>query len=169
MMNFFNLRMIVQVLNNLQCVLYMTLYTKRQCFKSLEEDKGAGHGEMVAPVSRRRIARIFVTNAAGPHCFCKADSMIARVWLCQGREFTGCFPVEFTAVYDHTTDGCSMSTDEFGCRMNNDICTVLNRSYQVRSCKCVIYNQRDLMCYERFLRSASISTTSEFGFPRVSM
>ena len=28
-------------------------------------------GEMVAPVSRRRIARIFVTNAAGPHAFVK--------------------------------------------------------------------------------------------------
>ena len=52
----------------------------------------AWNGEMVAPVSRRRIARILVTNAAGPTAFGKADAMIARVRLCQGREFTGCLP-----------------------------------------------------------------------------
>ena len=80
------------------------------------------------------------------YSFCEADTMVARVRLCQGREFTGCFPVKFTAVYDHTTDGCSMSTDEFCCGMNNDICTVLDRSYQIRCCKCIIHYQRNLMC-----------------------
>ena len=39
MMYFLYLWMIVQVLNNFQCILYMTLYTKRQCLKSLQEDE----------------------------------------------------------------------------------------------------------------------------------
>ena len=38
-----------------------------------------------------------------------------------------------------------MTADEFCCRMNNDICTILDRSYKVRCCKCVIYNKRDFM------------------------
>ena len=70
MMNLLYLRMIIQILYNLQCVLNMTLYTERQCLKSLKEIKELT-GEIVAPVSRRRIARIFVTNAAGPHAFVK--------------------------------------------------------------------------------------------------
>ena len=144
MMNFFNLRMIVEVLNNFQCVLYMTLYTKRQCFKSLEEDKGAYRRDCCPCVTKKDCTNL-CNKRCWSACFCEADSMVARVWLCQGREFTGSFPVEFTAFYDYTTDSCSMSTDEFGCRMNNDICTVLNRSYKVRCCKCVIYNKRNLM------------------------
>ena len=39
MMNFFYLRMIIQILNNFQCILNMTFYTERQCFKSLQEDE----------------------------------------------------------------------------------------------------------------------------------
>ena len=37
-----------------------------------------------------------------------------------------------------------MAADEFGCGMNNDVCTVLDRSYKVWCCECVIYNERDL-------------------------
>ena len=71
--------------------------------------------------------------------------MITRVWLCQRRELTGSFPVKFTTFNDDTTDCCSMSTDEFCCRMNNDISAVFNRSYKVWCCKCIIYNKRNLM------------------------
>ena len=71
--------------------------------------------------------------------------MITRVWLCQRRELTGSFPVKFTTFNDDTTDCCSMSTDEFCCRMNNDISTVFDRSYKVWCCKCIIYNKRNLM------------------------
>ena len=71
--------------------------------------------------------------------------MITRVWLCQRRKLTGSFPVKFTTFNDDTTDCCSMSTDEFCCRMNNDISTVFDRSYKVWCCKCIIYNKRNLM------------------------
>ena len=39
-----------------------------------------------------------------------------------------------------------MSADEFGCRMNNNICTVLDWTNQIRSCESAVNNQRDLMC-----------------------
>ena len=50
MMYFLNLRLALQIFYNFQCVLNVTLY---------------------AEVSRRRIARTFVTNAAGPTAFVK--------------------------------------------------------------------------------------------------
>ena len=39
MMDFLYLWMIVQILYNFQCILYMTLYTKGKCLKSLQEDE----------------------------------------------------------------------------------------------------------------------------------
>ena len=58
----------------------------------------------------------------------KAYTMIRYVWLNKPWILiTGC-PVKVTAVYDHTTDGCSMTADELCCRMNNNICTILDRT-----------------------------------------
>ena len=82
--------------------------------------------------------------------------MVAWVRFCQRSEFTGCLPVEFTAVYDNTADGCSMAADEFCCRMYNDICTVLNRPYQVWCCKRIVNNQRDFMCMSDLCDSFNI-------------
>ena len=39
-----------------------------------------------------------------------------------------------------------MSADEFGCGMNNNICTILNRTNQIWSSEGAVYYQRDLMC-----------------------
>ena len=76
--------------------------------------------------------------------------MIALVWLRNPRKFTGSFPVEVSAVYDHTTDSSSMAANEFGSRMNDDICTILNWANQIRSCKCRIYYKRNVMFVRNF-------------------
>ena len=144
MMNLLYLRMIIQILYNLQCVLNMTLYTERQCLKSLKEDKGAHRRNCCSCITKKDCTDL-CNKCSRSACFCKADSMITRVWLCQRRELTGSFPVKFTTFNDDTTDCCSMSTDEFCCRMNNDISTVFDRSYKVWCCKCIIYNKRNLM------------------------
>lgn len=70
MMYFLNLRLALQIFYNFQCVLNVTLYAERQGLKSCRSRKEL-NGESVAPVSRRRIARTFVTNAAGPTAFVK--------------------------------------------------------------------------------------------------
>ncbi len=83
--------------------------------------------------------------------------MIAWVWLCKRWKFAGCLPVKLTALYDHTTDCSSVATDEFCCGMNNDICTVLNWSYQVWCCKCIIYNKRNFMFVSNFCNILNIN------------
>ena len=70
MMYFLNLRLALQIFYNFQCVLNVTLYAERQSLKSCRSRKEL-NGERVAPVSRRRMARTFVTNAAGPTAFVK--------------------------------------------------------------------------------------------------
>ena len=49
-----------------------------------------------------------------------------------------------------------MTANEFCCRMYNDICTVLNRSYQVWCCKRIVNNQRDFMCMSDLCDSFNI-------------
>lgn len=101
-------------------------------------------------------------------CLCKGNSMIAWVRLRNPWKFARCLPVKVTAVYDYSTDCSSMASDEFGCGMNDDICTILNRANQVRSCKCRINYKRNVMFVRNFATS-SISIRLEFGFPRVSI
>ena len=38
-----------------------------------------------------------------------------------------------------------MSADELGCRVNDNICSVLKRADQIRRCKSIVHNQRNLM------------------------
>ena len=70
MMYFLNLRLALQIFYNFQCVLNVTLYAERQGLKSLQKQEGVERRKRT-PVSRRRIARTFVTNAAGPTAFVK--------------------------------------------------------------------------------------------------
>ena len=134
----------------------MTLYTQGQCLKTLKEDEGAYWRDRCTCVTKKDRTDL-CNKCSRSACFCEADSMVARVWLCQGREFTGSFPVEFATFYDDTTDCCSMSSDELGCGMNNDVCTVLDRSYKVWCCECVIYNERDLMSVSDLSASFNIN------------
>ena len=39
-----------------------------------------------------------------------------------------------------------MTADKFGCRVNNNICSVFNRPYKIRCGKGIIHNQRNLVC-----------------------
>ena len=122
----------------------MTLYTKRQCLKSLKEDEGAYRRNCCSCITEKDRTDL-CNKCSRSACLCEAYAMIAWVWLCKGREFTGCLPVELTALYDNSTNCCSMSADKFCCGMNYDICTILDRSYKVWCCKCVIYNKRNFM------------------------
>ena len=40
----------------------------------------------------------FCNKCCRANCFCKADSMVTWVWLCQRCKFAGCFPVKLTAM-----------------------------------------------------------------------
>lgn len=70
MVDAFDLRVLGEEIDNLQRVLYMAFNAQRERFKTCR-NRNACSGASVAPVSRRRIARIFVTKAAAPTSFVK--------------------------------------------------------------------------------------------------
>ena len=71
--------------------------------------------------------------------------MVGRVGFCEPGELAGTDPVKLTGVDDDTTDGGSMSADELGCRVDNDISTVLDGSYKVRCSECIIYYKGNIV------------------------
>jgi len=75
--------------------------------------------------------------------------MVAGIGLGDLRIESLCLPVELAGLNDDTAEGCSVSADELGSGMNNDVCSVLDRSDEIRSSEGVIYNNRKsvLMCY----------------------
>ena len=72
--------------------------------------------------------------------------MIAGVRLCDGSVLTALLPVELAGVNNNTAERCSVTADELCCGVNNDVCTVLNRSYEVWCCKCIVNDERKLVC-----------------------
>ena len=60
-------------------------------------------------------------------------------------ELAGAFPVELAAVDDDAAQRCAVAADEFGSRMDNDVCAVLDRAEQVRSREGRVDDQRDLV------------------------
>lgn len=76
--------------------------------------------------------------------------MIAWVRFCEGRELSACLPVELAAVNDNAADSSTVSADKLCCGVDNDVCTVIKRSYEVRCSECAVNNERDLVLVSNF-------------------
>ena len=79
----------------------MALYTKRQCFEPLQQDKGVERAD-----GRPGIAQQYRPDANGvgsrTGSIYEAYPVITRIGFRQLREFTGSNPVKPSAVYDDT-------------------------------------------------------------------
>ena len=145
----------------------MTFYTQWKCFKSLKKDKCVDWRKGSTCISEENCTD-FCNKSCRTCCLCEADAVVAWVWFNQWREFAGCFPVKLTAVYDNTTDGCSVSADELCCWMNNDICAIFDGRIRFGVPNVLSITSGILFSCAIFAIS-SISTTLEFGLPSVSM
>ena len=137
MIYLFYLRMIVQILNNLQRILYVALYTQRQCFQTLQEEECVERRQCCAGITQQNRTDSGYKSGRS-NCLCEADAMITWIRLSQLRELAGTNPVKFSAVYDNASNGRSVTADKLRCGMNNDICAILNRAYQIRRCECIV-------------------------------
>jgi hypothetical protein len=64
--------------------------------------------------------------------------MISKGWFSKFREFT-IRPVEFTSINNNATNGCTMTSNPFSSRMDNDISTIINWLYNITSStKCTL-------------------------------
>ena len=67
--------------------------------------------------------------------------MIRGIRLRECGELVVLFPVELTTIYNHTTEAGAVAAQELGCRMYNDVCTMLQRTDEIRRTKGIIDNK----------------------------
>ena len=74
--------------------------------------------------------------------------MVAGVGSGNIRISAACFPIKIAAVNDHTAESSTVTADKFGCRMNDDVRTMLDRTDEIRGAEGVVDHQRKsvLMC-----------------------
>ena len=67
--------------------------------------------------------------------------MITCVGLCELGEFAAGRPVKLTAVYDDTAQRGAVAANELGRRMDDHICSMLDRADHKRSAKGIVNDQ----------------------------
>ena len=143
--NLSHLRVVLQILYYLQCILYVTLYTEAQCLQALKKNPGIEWRDGCTGITKDDRTDSGYEGCCSGY-ICEYGTMIRWVWLGESRELVGIrLPVELTAIYDDTTERLTVTADELGSRMNHDVSTVLDRTDEVWSAEGVIDNQWDVV------------------------
>ena len=69
--------------------------------------------------------------------------MVRGIGLRERGELVVLLPVELTSIYNHTTEAGAVAAQELGSRMHNNVCTMLQRTDEIRCTKGVIDNKGD--------------------------
>ena len=94
--------------------------------------------------------------------------MIARVSFSKSWEFSRDFsPIKIAAFNNNATKSCAMAANKLRSRLNYNICTMLKRAEQVRSCKSVVNKNRKIVAMRNLgnslkIRQISIRITKSF-------
>ena len=141
----FYLWVLVKEVNYLKCVLNMTFNSQGQCFKTLQEDECVDRWKCCTCITEKdRTDTSYKCCARG--CVCKAYAVVAWVWFCELWELAWLLPVKLAAFNDNSADCCAVTADKLCCRMDNDICAVLDRSYEIWSSECAVNEKWDIVC-----------------------
>ena len=68
--------------------------------------------------------------------------MVAGIGLCDGGILAAGLPAKLAGIHNHTAQRGSVTADELGCRVDHNVCAVLNGADQIRSPKGVVDHQR---------------------------
>ena len=136
-----HLGMVHQILYHLLGVLGMALQPQGQGFGALKQQERGEGRDGCAGIPEQDCADVS-SKSSGTRSLGELHAVIAGVGLRDPGIFAGYLPVEGAAVDDYTADGSTVATDKLGSGMNNDICAVLDRADQVRSCEGRVNYQR---------------------------
>ena len=141
MVDVLDLRMVDEEIDNLFGVFRVALQTEREGLGPLQQEEGVERRERCTGVAeqdrtdvgneRRRADRLD-----------EGDTVIAGVGIGDGRVFAGCRPVKLTGVHDDAAQRRAVAADELGCRVDDDICTVLDGTDEIGGAEGVIHDQR---------------------------
>ena len=136
-MNRFHLGMAAEVSGHLLCILHMTFHAQGERLQTLQKQERMKRRKRSShvPKKNRPDLRHKRCRAGG---FDKADPVVAGIRLRQRREFSGGFPVEGSALHNHTSDRRAVTADELCRRVYHDVGSVLDGPDQKRSAEGVV-------------------------------
>ena len=120
MIDFLHQRMILQVFHYLQGVFHMTLQPQAEGFHTLQEQERVEGGDGRTGIAQED--RTDIGDKSGrADGIVEGNAMVARIRRSDIRVLSGSLPVELSAFNDYAAQGGSVSADEFGRGMNNDV------------------------------------------------
>ena len=140
----FNLRMLLQVIEHLLRVLYMALHAQGQRFGALQQQEGVERRDRRAGVTQDDRTDIGHEGSRTDGVR-KGNAVIARVCVRDLRIFAAGLPVELAAVDDDTAERGAVTADELGRGMHYDVSAVFDRAEQVRRGKGGVHHQRNVV------------------------
>ena len=155
MINLLNFRMIFKEFHNLISVFNMTVKAQRQSFSSLQKKECIKRTDCSPLVTQQNCTNISYKRSRS-NSIRKTDSMITWIWLRNRTIFSAFFPVKFSRIYYYTAKSCSMATNKFCCRMNNNVRTMFNRANKIWSSKSIINYKRKSMLVGNFSNRINI-------------
>ena len=105
------MRVLREVIDNLQCVFSMALYAESQGLDTLQEQPCVERCEGCALVTQDDSTKI---GRDGGRCTvsCESHTMVGFVLRCKPWPLLRLVPVELAGIDDHAADGGSVTTDE---------------------------------------------------------
>ena len=171
MIDLCDLRMILQVFDNLLRILCMTLQTQRERFRTLKQQecrKRRNCSALIAQQDRTDIGH----KCSRADSIRKGNAVIARIRRCDRCIFAAGLPVKLAGIHDHAAERCAVSADELCCGMHNDIRTVLDRTNQERRTECIINDKRQAVLMRNLrncvnIRNIGIRIAERFEIDRL--
>lgn len=155
MIDLSHLRVLGKIFNDLQCVLYVTLYAQWQRLSALKKN----------PCVERRDSGASVTKDDGTNtcdescrtCNISEDGTVIRwVWLSDCRILVSVsLPIELATVNDNAAEGRAVTTDELCSGMNHDVGTMLQWTNHDR-CEGVVNDEHDVVTVSYLCHSFEI-------------
>ena len=139
-----NLWMILKEFNNLLCVFSVAFKAKRQSFCSLQKKEGIERRNCRTLVAKKNCADVGYKSSRS-YCICKRNAVVAWIWFSNRCILAGFLPVKLAGVNNYTAKSRSVAANKFCSRMNNNVCSVFNRTDKEWSSKSVVYNNRKTM------------------------
>ena len=142
MVDALDLRVVLQVVYDLQRVLDMAFEPQRKRLKSLKQQEGVERRDGRALISHQRRAKLEDVCQI-PARLGEYHAVIGGIRLGKSGELAACGPVKFAGIHNHSAHYRSVSADKLGGRMNDYVRAVLDRTEQIRRREGVVHDQRN--------------------------
>ena len=144
MVDLIDMRVLGEVVDDLEGVLDMALDAQRQRLRALQQQERVERRERCALIAQDQRADVRSEGRCAD-ILGKADAVVARVRVDELRELARSDPIELAAIDEDTAERRAVAADELRGRVDDDVGAVLERAQLIRRRKRAVDDERDLV------------------------